>query len=105
MTQQISTTTTTPSVSQDATGTTSSTRALLACGVVGAPLFVVASLVQSSTRDGFDLKRHPFSMLSLGEHGWIQITNFVVCGLLFIACGVGMRRALRSGKGRTWGHD
>jgi len=82
---------------------TSATRALLTCGVVAGPLFVVVALLQAFTRDGFDLKRHPFSMLSLGDIGWIQIANFVIVGLLFVACAVGMRRVLHPGRGATWG--
>jgi hypothetical protein len=34
---------------------------------------------------------------------WIQIANFIVTGLLTIAGAAGMRRALQSGRGRTWG--
>ena len=79
------------------------TRTLLTCGVIAGPLFVIVALLQAFTRDGFDLKRHPFSMLSLGDLGWIQIANFVVTGLLFIACAVGMRRVLHPGRAGTWG--
>jgi hypothetical protein len=82
---------------------TSVTRKLLTCGVIAGPLFIVAGLLQAYTRDGFDLKRHPFSMLSLGDLGWIQIANFVITGLLFIACAAGMRRVLYPGRARTWG--
>jgi hypothetical protein len=80
-----------------------STRTLLTCGVIAGPLFFVVSLLQAFTRDGFDLKHHPFSMLSLGEPGWIQITNFVIVGLLFTACAIGMRRVLHPGRAGTWG--
>ena len=38
--------------------------------------------LQILTRDGFDLRRHPLSMLALGEHGWIQVINFIVAGVL-----------------------
>lgn len=55
------------------------------------------------TRAGIDLRVHPFSFLSLGDLGWLQITNFVVCGLLFIACGIGMRRVLHPGPGGAAG--
>ena len=55
------------------------------------------------TRQGFDLRRHDLSLLSNGDLGWIQIASFVVTGLLAIAAAVGMRRALKSGPGRTWG--
>jgi Protein of unknown function (DUF998) len=58
---------------------------------------------QALTREGFDLARHPFSFLSLGELGWLQIANFVVAGLLFLAAAAGIRRVLRGGRGGTWG--
>src|ERR1700754_1044163 len=80
------------------------TRALLACGVAAGPLFVLLILGQAMTRDGFDPRRHPLSMLSLGEQGWIQITNFLISGLLVVASAAGLRRVLRPGSaGRTWG--
>ena len=67
---------------------------MLACGVVAGPLFIVVGVLQMLTRDGFDPGRHPLSLLSLGDLGWIQIANFVIVGLLFIASAVGMRRVL-----------
>jgi Protein of unknown function (DUF998) len=76
---------------------------LLVCGVIAGPLCLAVVLVHAFTRDGFDLSRHPISLLSLGELGWIQIANFVLTGLLFVACGFGMRRALPAGRGGTWG--
>jgi len=83
--------------------TTTVTRALLACGLVAGPLYVVVALLQVLFRDGFDLSRQPLSMLSLGDLGWIQITNFVVGGLLAVGFAVGLRRALGGGRGGTWG--
>jgi hypothetical protein len=82
---------------------TSATRALLAGGAVAGPLFIVVGLLQAFTRDGFDLRRHPLSLLSNDDLGWIQITNFVVTGLLFTASAVGMRRVMHPGRGGTWG--
>lgn len=79
------------------------TRALLACGVAAGPLFTVVALLQMAARAGFDPVRHPISLLSIGELGWVQITNFVLAGLLFVAGAVGMRRVLRTGPGGTWG--
>ena len=78
------------------------TRALLDCGVVAGPLYIVVSLAQAFTRDAFDLRRHALSLLSNGPLGWIQIANLAVTGLLFTACAVGMRRALRGGRGDRW---
>ena len=82
---------------------TSTTRRLLACGIVAGPLFLLVALVQAFTRDGFDLSRHPISLLSLGELGWVQIANFIVTGGLYVACAVGLRRVLRHGRGAIWG--
>jgi len=90
-----------PSASSETT--TKLTRALLACGVVAGPVYLSVGLVQAFTRPGFDITRHALSLLSNGDLGWIQITNFMVTGLLVIAGAVGMRRALHTGRGRTWG--
>ncbi len=79
------------------------TRALLYGGVVSGPLFAVVAAGQILTRDGFDLRRHPISLLSLGDLGWIQIANFIVTGVLVVGCAVGLRRALGGGRGGTWG--
>src|SRR5918995_4685750 len=84
-------------------GTATQTARLLACGIVAGPLFLTVGLTQAFIRDGFDLSRHPLSLLSLGDLGWVQIANFVVTGGLFLACAVGMGRALGPGRGGTWG--
>lgn len=85
--------------------TTNMTRALLLCGVVAGPrpIYMVVSLVQAFTRAGFDITRHALSVLTNGDLGWLQTANFIVTGLLITAGAVGMRRALNSGRGRTWG--
>ncbi|HEX6685646.1 MAG TPA: DUF998 domain-containing protein [Candidatus Limnocylindrales bacterium] len=79
------------------------TKALLACGAIAGPLFIATVIVQELTRAGFDPRRHPLSLLSLGDLGWIQITNFVVCGSLALASAFGLKRVLKGGKGGTWG--
>lgn len=76
---------------------------LLACGVVAGPLFVALVLLQALTREGFDPRIHPLSMLSLGDAGWIQIANFLVSGVLFVLAAVGLRAALHPGRAGTWG--
>jgi hypothetical protein len=48
-------------------------RNLLGCGIVAGPLFITVSLTH--TRYGFDLARHPISLLSLGSLGWVQIAG------------------------------
>ncbi len=81
---------------------TRGTRRLLAAGVVAGPLFLVIVLLQLAITPGFDLGRHPISLLSLSDNGWLQIANFVLGGLLAIAFAVGTRRVL-SGRASTWG--
>jgi Protein of unknown function (DUF998) len=78
------------------------TRSLLTCGVVAAPLWTVLSLAQAFTREGFDLTRHPLSLLSTGSLGWLQITNFVLAGLLIVAGATGLRRAMHGAPGGRW---
>jgi hypothetical protein len=75
---------------------------LLYCGVVAGPVFTVVAVIEMLTRSGFDLRRHDLSLLSNGSLGWIQISNFILAGVLTIAAALGMRRVLRSGRGSTW---
>lgn len=75
---------------------------LLTAGFLAGPFFIALSLLQAFTREGFDWIRHPASLLSLGDWGFIQIANFVITGTLFIACAVGLKRILTAGVGRKW---
>jgi len=79
------------------------TKTLLVSGIVAGPLFIVVVLIQTFTRQGFDLVRLPLSLLNLGDLGWIQMTNFIVDGLLAVACAVGIWQRLHPGRGGTWG--
>jgi hypothetical membrane protein len=65
-------------------------RALLWCGVVAGPLFVVAFLAQGAVRAGYDPLVHPVSSLALGPSGWTQSVNFVVTGALLLAFAAGL---------------
>lgn len=78
------------------------TRALLACGIVAGPLYILVGAIEILTRDGFDMTRHDLSLMSNGDLGWIHITLLVLTGLLTVASAAGMRRAVRGGGG-TWG--
>jgi len=81
---------------------TRTTRLLAGCGVVAGPLFIVAALAQIPARPGFDPARDAISLLSIGRLGWIQVSNFLVTGALYVACAAGMRRLVRTGPGRRW---
>ena len=74
------------------TSAASLTRKLLICGALAGPIYIIVGLIQVFIRKGFDPTRHPLSVMSNGESGWIQIANFIASGLLVIACAVGMRR-------------
>ncbi|MDH6124615.1 DUF998 domain-containing protein [Kitasatospora sp. GP82] len=78
------------------------TRALVTGGIVAGPLFLGLGVTQGLTRDGFDFTRNAISQLSLGGLGWIQVTSFLLTGVLVIAGAVGMRRALRDTPGGMW---
>ena len=79
------------------------TRALLACGAVGGPLYVMVTMAQVLTRDGFDLRQHRFTLLTAGDLGWIHQSNMVLVGLLTVLFAVGVRQLLRTGRGAVWG--
>jgi hypothetical protein len=79
------------------------TTALLVGGVVGGLEFLAIAFAAGAFRQGYSALHQPVSMLSLGAGGWVQIANFVVTGLLMVACAAGLRRALHSGRGARWG--
>ena len=79
------------------------TKLLLTGGVLAGPIYIIVGIAQILTREGFDITRHPLSFMSLGDLGWIQITNFIVTGLLVIAGAIGMRRLAQDDKRLKWG--
>jgi hypothetical protein len=76
-------------------GTWTSPRSLLRCGVVVGPFYLAVGLAQALVRQGFDLAKHPLSVLANGTGGWVQTANFVLSGLMVIAAAIGLRSALR----------
>ena len=78
------------------------TKALLRCGVIAGPLYILIGALQVLIRPGFDVRYNVLSQMALGDLGWIQTANFAVSGLLVLAGAIGIGRALRSGHGATW---
>jgi hypothetical protein len=78
-------------------------RLLLAGGAIGPLLFMVVFLIEGATRPHYSVWQNAVSALSLGEGGWVQITNFIVCGALVFGFAVGLKQLLRTGRGSTWG--
>jgi hypothetical protein len=95
--------TSTVALSRDAASPLVSTRALLTAGVVAGPVFLGTVVVQALAHDDFHLRVHPLSSLALGDHGWVQVTNFLVSGVLLMAFALGLRRRLHPGQAGTWG--
>ncbi|MBO3103428.1 DUF998 domain-containing protein [Cellulomonas fengjieae] len=78
------------------------TRSLLRYGVLAGPFYVIVSLAQALTREGFDLTRHAWSTLANGPLGWIQVANLLLTGVMVLAFAAGLRRALVAGPGHRW---
>jgi hypothetical protein len=79
-------------------GSTQLTRLLLGCGMIAGPIYMIVGLAQILTREGFDVTRHPLSMMSLGDLGWIQITNFILTGILVVLGAIGLHRSVEADK-------
>lgn len=67
---------------------------LLRAGMIAGPLFAAVSFAQIPFRDGFDMTRHAFSFLLIGQGGWLQQVNFLVAGSLYAAASIGLRKVL-----------
>lgn len=79
------------------------TRLLIACGAIGPLLFIVVFLIEGATRPGYSAWHNFVSDLSESNLGWMQIASFLICGTLVFCFAIGLRQALGSGKGATWG--
>jgi hypothetical membrane protein len=79
------------------------TRFLIAGGAIGPLLFIIAILIEGATRPGYNAWHNYGSSLSLGELGWMQIANFLICGLLTLCFAVGLRQVLRTGRSSVGG--
>ncbi len=78
-------------------------KTLLWFGVLAGPVYVVTSIAQIFTREGFAITRHSWSVLSNGDLGWIHILNFLITGALTILGAIGIQRVLKGANGGTWG--
>ncbi len=86
-----------------ALGRNPATTFLIACGAIGPLLFILVFLIEGATRPGYSVWHNYVSSLSLSDQGWMQIANFLVCGLLMLCFAVGLRQVLRPGRGSVWG--
>jgi hypothetical membrane protein len=63
---------------------------LLRCGVAGPILFVLVFMVEGALRPAYRPWRHFVSLLARGERGWVQATNFILCGGLGLCFAAGL---------------
>ncbi len=77
-------------------------RWLLAAGLAGSVLFNATYLIDGALRHGYGTLRQPMSALSLGPGGWVQVTNFIVFGVLTCVSALGWRATLMPGPGSVW---
>ncbi|MEU4227599.1 DUF998 domain-containing protein [Nonomuraea sp. NPDC026600] len=69
------------------------THILLALGAAGPVTFITAYLVNGATQPGYSSWHDTISALSLAPHGWLQIANFVLYGVLTLCFAEGLRRS------------
>lgn len=69
---------------------------LLIVGMATAVVFVTVLLIEGALRSGYDPTYHTVSELSLGDRGWIQITNFLQMGVGAFAFAFGVNWTLNT---------
>jgi hypothetical membrane protein len=61
-------------------------------GIIAPVIFVLVFTIEGYYRPNYSWVRNFISELSIGDRGWIQITNFLVFGGLIFIFGLGMYR-------------
>ncbi len=73
-------------------------------GIVGPVLFVGVFTIEGLLRPCYNALSMYISALSIGPRGWIQITNFIVFGLLLLVFTNGITKEFRQIKSAHTGH-
>jgi hypothetical membrane protein len=68
-------------------------RVLLTLGAAGPVIFIAGYLVNGATQPGYSSWHDTISTLSLARHGWIQVANFMLYGVLTLCFAEGLRRS------------
>lgn len=71
-------------------------------GAVSAVTFIVVFLLDGWTRRAYSSIRHPVSALALGQRGWVQTANFIMCGMTSCASGRASESCARICFSRGW---
>jgi hypothetical membrane protein len=67
-------------------------------GMVGPIFFVTVFTLEGWLRPGYHTLSMYVSDLSIGKSGWIQITNFIISGILIFIFSLGVAHEFQSGK-------
>lgn len=78
-------------------------RGLLWAGIAAPILFTGVYLIDGAIRPGYDPMRHPVSLLSLGDGGWVQVASFILNGALLAVFAVALRARLHGGRAAVAG--
>jgi len=71
------------------------------CGAMSGPVFVGTTLILGVMRAHYSQLRYPVSMLALGSSGWVQVTNFLITGILVLVFALGLWRHYRTSRVMT----
>lgn len=93
----------TPNDTRSRLGRRTRQRLLLGGAAAGLIAFVVIFLVEGALRPGYRPWRHAVSQLSLGPFGWVNTLAILLTALSLLAFAAGLRSALPTGVGSTWG--
>ena len=72
-------------------------------GILAPAIFVGVFTVEGALRSGYDPLKMYISALSLGNRGWLQISNFIVLGLLLFIFTLGLSKEFQTGKASRGG--
>jgi hypothetical protein len=72
-------------------------------GILAPAIFVSVFTVEGIFRSGYDPLKMYISALSLGNRGWIQISNFILLGLLLFIFTLGLSKEFQTGKASRGG--
>ena len=72
-------------------------------GILAPAIFVGVFTVEGALRSGYDPLKMYISALSLGNRGWIQISNFLILGSLLFIFTLGLSKEFQTGKASRGG--
>ena len=78
-------------------------KTLILCGAIACPLFIIVVLIEGAIRPNYNSFIFPLSSLSIGDTGWIQISNFIFTGILLVAFSFGLKKVCNSNNEKSRG--